>query len=358
MLLRTRSALPAALLVIALLRLPPAILYSAGRQPATVTVTVIDAGARYPLANADIIDLATNQHRFTDARGQTRLSWPTDAPLRLRVRQVGYQPLNRTLERAAVSDETTTFALSRVAYVISPVTATGHCVTTDDTVSLGLSVSVLDQLKQGAEKYDEFRRLYPFEATLERRTARVPETGPITYIVRENETFQSETWEPPYRPGNIVEYSSYASFNAPLLSLSMLADSVFWENHCFIARGIESYRGARAVRLEFSPITDLGGPDWMGAALLDSATSNLLRVEFHLANLDTRKGLRRLEGYQTFSSPSPFVIIPDSIGAVWWTRETSSDDPDLGRPDFAQSLHIESLKYRQAKPPENQRIRR
>jgi hypothetical protein len=132
LLLRTRPALAAALLVLSLLRLPPAILYSAGRQPATVTVTVIDAGARYPLANADVIDLATGVHRFTDARGQTRLSWPTDAPLQLRVRQVGYQPLKRTLERAAVSDETTTFALSKVAYVISPVTATGHCVTTDD----------------------------------------------------------------------------------------------------------------------------------------------------------------------------------------------------------------------------------
>src|SRR2546430_1494164 len=83
------------------------------------------------------------------------------------------------------------------------------------SASLGLSVAVLDQLKQGAEKSDESRRLYPFEATLERRTARVPETGPVTYIVRENETFQSETWEPPYRPGNIVEYSTYASFNAP-----------------------------------------------------------------------------------------------------------------------------------------------
>ena len=352
-----RSALAAALLFIALLRFPSAILHSAGRQPATVTVTVIDAGARYPLANADVIDLATGQHRFTDQHGQARLSWPSDAPLRLRVRQVGYQPLKRTLERAAVSDEATTFAMSKVAYVISPVKATGHCVTTDDSASLELSVSVLDQLKQGAEKYNEFRLLYPFEANVERRTARIPETGSVTHILQENEKFQSETWELPYRPGDIVEYSRYSSFNAPVLSLSTLGDSVFWDNHCFIARGIESYRGIRAVRLEFSPITDLQGPDWMGAALLDSATSNLLRVEFHLVNLDAAKGLRRLDGYQTFSSPSPFVIIPDSIAAIWWTREMSNDDRDSGRPDFAQSLHIDSLKYRKAKPPENQTTR-
>ena len=348
----TRSALAGALLLVALMRLPPAILHSAGRQPSIVTIRVINATLRFPLANADVIDLTSGQHRFTDEYGQARLPWPSDGRLRLRVREVGYQPIQRTLSRAAASDESTTFALSKVAYVISPVKATGHCVTTDDSASLALSVSVLDRLKQGAEKYNEFRRLYPFEASVERRTARVPENGPVTHILRENEKFQSETSEPPYRPGDIIEYSRYGSFNAPLLYLSTLGDSVFWDNHCFIARGVESYRGARAVRLEFSPITDLQGPDWTGAALLDSATSNLLRVEFQMVNLDAQKGLRRLEGYQTFRSPSPFVIMPDSVAAIWWTRGTSNDDRDFGRPDFAQSLHFDSLKYRKAKPPE------
>lgn len=349
----TRSALAGALSLVALASLPSGTLDSAGRQPSTVTVTVIDAGARYPLANADVIDLASGQRRFTDERGQARISWPRDGQLRLRVREVGYQPVQRTLQRATASDEATTFALSKVAYVISPVRATSHCVTTDDSASLALSVSVLDQLKQGAEKYNEFRRLYPFEATVERRTARIPERGPVKRIVRANEKFRSETWETAYRPGNIVEYSrSDGSFNAPILFLSTLGDSVFWENHCFIARGVESYRGARVVRLEFSPIPNLRGPDWRGAALLDSATSYLLRVEFHLVNLDPHKGLSRLEGYQTFGSPSPFVIIPDSVAAIWWTRERSNDDSNPERPDVAQSLHIDSLKYRKAKPPQ------
>jgi len=349
----TRSALAGALALAALMRLPSAIPYSAGRQPSAVVVTVIDAGARYPLANADVIDLASGQRRFTDEHGQARISWPSDGQLRLRVREVGYQPMQRTLQRATASHEATTFALSKVAYVIAPVRATSHCVTTDDSASLALSVSVLDQLKQGAEKYDEFRRLYPFEASVERRTARIPEQGPVKRVVRANEKFRSEVWEIPYKPGNVVEYSRRdRSFTAPVLFLSTLGDSVFWENHCFIARGVESYRGARAVRLEFSPIPNLRGPDWRGAALLDSATSYLLRVEFHLVNLDPRKGLSRLEGYQTFGSPSPFVIIPDSVTAIWWTRERSDDDSDPERPDVAQSLRIDSLKYRKAKPPQ------
>ena len=350
------STLAAVLVFTAFVRLPPAVLYSAGRQPSTVTITVIDAGARYPLVNADVIDLATGQRRFTDDRGEARLSWPSDGQLRLRVREVGYKPVQRTLQREKASDQATTFAMSKVAYMISPVLATSHCVTTEDSAAQALSVAVLDQLKQGAEKYNEFRRLYPFEASVERRTARVPESGPVKRIIRANETFRSETWDQAYRPGNVVKYGG-GTFNAPIFFLSTLGDSVFWENHCFIARGIEPYRGTRAVRLEFSPITDLREPDWAGAALLDSATSYLVRLEFRLVNLNPRKGLARLEGYQTFSSPSPFVVIPDSVAAIWWTRENSKDDPNPERPDVAQSLSIDSLKYRKARPPEYPTVR-
>ena len=350
-----RFALAAALILLALLRLPSAILYSAGRQPSTVTITVIDAGGRYALINADVIDLVTGQHRFTDQYGRVRLPWPSDGKLRLRVREIGYQPAHRTITRDAATAEATTVELSKVAYVISSVKATSHCVTTDDSASLALSVSVLDQLKQGAEKYNEFRRQYPFTASVERRTALVPETGPVKRILRENEKFKSDSWEEPYKPGDIVEYSR-DGFKAPILFLSTLADSVFWENHCFIARGIETFRDLRAIRLEFSPIPTLRGPDWTGSALLDSATSQLVRVEFRLVNLNQRLGLRRLEGYQTFRSPSPFVMIPDTVAAIWWTREEWIDDRNPDRPDVAQSLHVDSLEYRKAKPPLNQTI--
>ena len=351
------SALAAALFLVALLRLPSALLYSAGRQPSTVTITVIDIGGRYALTNADVTDLATGQHHLTNEYGQARLAWPSDGQLRLRIREVGYKPVTRTLQRDAASAEATTFALSKVAYVISPVQATSHCVTTDDSASLALSVSVLDQLKQGAEKYNEFRRLYPFVASVERRTALVPERGPVKRILREKEEFKSENWEQPYKPGDIVEYSR-DGFKAPILFLSTLGDSVFWENHCFIARGIETFRDQRAVRLEFSPIPTLRGPDWTGSAMLDSATSQLVRVEFRLVNLNADRGLRRLEGYQTFRSPSPFVMIPDTVAAIWWTREEWIDPRNPDRPDVAQSLHIDSLQYRKAKPPDNQTVRR
>jgi hypothetical protein len=319
-----------------------------GQQPSTVLVTVVDSGARYPLANADIVDLNTGQHRLTDEKGEARMAWTSDGQVRLRVREVGYQPQQRTLLRADTPNGAATFAMSRVAYVISPVKALSHCSTSADSTWLDLSLSALDQLKQGAEKYDQFRQHYPFEASVERRTAAIPREGDIKRIIVKQETFRSESWERKYKPGDIIQYYP-EGFTVPLLFLSTLGDSVFWEHHCFFAGAVESYRGARVVRLDFSPSNDVTGPDYEGTVFLDSATSHLLRVDFHVVNLRDRNGPRKLDGYMTFMSPSPFVMVPDTTGAVWWVR--GADHGDWGKPDYAQIMFLQGLKYRKGTPP-------
>jgi len=319
-----------------------------GQQPSTVIVTVVDSGARYPLANADIVDLTTGQHRLTDENGGARLAWPSDGQLRLRVRQVGYQPRQRTLVRADTPNGAATFAMSRVAYVISPVKAISHCSASADSTSLDLSLSALDQLKQGAEKYDQFRQHYPFEASVERRTAAVPREGDIKRIITKKERFRSESWERKYKPGDIIQYYP-EGFTVPLLFLSTLGDSVFWEHHCFLAGAVELYHDTRVVRLEFSPSTDVTGPDYGGTVYLDSATSHVLRVDFHVVNLRDHDGPRKLDGYMTFMSPSPFVVVPDTTGAEWWVR--GADHGDWGKPDCVQIMFLEGLKYRKQTPP-------
>ncbi|MGZ3330509.1 MAG: hypothetical protein ACXU9O_00525 [Gemmatimonadaceae bacterium] len=322
----------------------------ASGQPSTVLITVIDSSVRYPLANADVIDLGTGQHRFTDESGRARIAWPANGALLLKVREVGYQPRQRTLRQSEASGVTATFEMSRVAYVISPVKATSHCSnpSTADSGSLDLSVSALDQLKQGAEKYDQFLRHYPFDATIERRTAAVPERGELERVAVSSEKFSSDTWKPSYKPGDIIQYYRNG-LTVPLLFLSTLGDSVFWEHHCFLVGGVESYRGSRVVRLDFSPTTDVKGPDYGGTAFLDSANSSLVRVDFHLANPPERSGPKKLEGYITFTSPSPYVMVPDTTAAIWWMR--SADHGYWGKPDYAQTMHLQELSYRKEKPP-------
>jgi hypothetical protein len=134
-----------------------------------------------------------------------------------------------------------------------------------------------------------------------------------------------------------------------LLFISTLADSVFWEHHCFAARGFQTYHGDRVVRLEFFPTPDVDGPDYKRSAVLDSATSMLLRIDFQLANPPRRDGPTRLEGYTTFTSPSPFVVLPDTTAALWWL--TTPDKGAWGKPDYMQALYVKEIRYRKAKPP-------
>ncbi|HEV7387345.1 MAG TPA: hypothetical protein VGN73_01915, partial [Gemmatimonadaceae bacterium] len=316
-------------------------------QPSSVTVKVVDSLARYPLANADVIDLVTGQHRFTDERGQAVLTWPSSQQLRLRVRQVGYQPRQRTLDRGVAGTDAT-FEMTKVAYVLSTVRATSRCSIRDDTTSHDLSLAVLDQLKQGAEKYEEFRKLYPFELTVEHRIAAVPPDSQPPQIIATTEKFRSDNFEARYKPGDIIEYSR-GTFHVPILFLSTLADSVFWENHCFVASGSQTYNGQPIVRLDFSPRRDLITTDYEGSAFLDSATSYLRRVDFRLTNLYDRRGPNRLEGYITYTSPSPYVVVPDTTIAIWWVRKVGKDD--WGKPDYVQRLKTQELKYRKEKPP-------
>ena len=317
------------------------------QQPTSVPVIALDSLSRQPLPNADVTELTSGQTRITDENGRAYVAWPSNGKIVLRVRQIGYQPRQISIERGP-SSNSITIALNKIAYVLADVRATGRCSTQVDTTKLSLSALSLAQLKQAAEKFNDFRHAYPFETKLERRTAAVPPAGQIKRIVVSEEKYSSDKFQHRYRPGDVIE-RSYGDFTVPLLFISTLADSVFWDHHCFVARGFESYGGDRVIRLDFEPTADVDGPDYSGTALLDSTTSMLRRVEFRLANPPRRNGPTKLDGYTTFMSPSPFVVLPDTTGAVWWVNKP--DSGEHSKPDYMQLLFMKDLKYRRAVPP-------
>ena len=333
---------------------PPIPIAGPGHRTPELLVRVVEAVSQRPLVNAEVIDLASGQHRFTGVQGETQLEWPSSGQLRLRVRQIGFQFVERAFTRAADATapvDSVTVALDRVAYTLPEVVTTdaGRCATDAEPAAKLLSVSVLEQLRASAERYEAFRRAYPFRVEQERRTLQLEVDGKPHKALSRREHAYSDRWGDVYRPGRLIE-RSFIGFSIPILFLSTLADPVFWEHHCFVARGIETLNGARVVRLEFSPASNVKSADWEGAALVDSATSLLRRVEFRLTKLDERDQPRRLEGYTTFRSPSPLIVVPDSTAAIWW-RRGPTDDGQWGWPDVVQVMHVEELRFRKGKPP-------
>ena len=329
------------------------------RQPAPVLVRVIDGASRSPLPNAEVIDLASGSRRFTNADGEAGLTWPTAGPLRLRVRQVGFQPVERALDRpspqpsdsAAAGAAPVVVALTRVAFVLPNAftRADARCGERVDSTSALLTAAVLEQLRMGAERYEEFRKAYPFRVEQERRTLTLNGDSVAQREETSTEVATSDEWGDEYRPGRIIQRTP-SGFSVPILYVSALASPAFWENHCFAVRGLDSLGGERVLRVEFSPARGVKGAEWAGRALVDSATSVLRRVDFHLAGLRDGDMPRRLAGYTTFRSPSPFVFIPDSTVVHWWRYRGPDRDGRWGVPDVQQVVHVQSLTFVNAPP--------
>jgi hypothetical protein len=339
--------LPASGLVITLVALSAS--PSLNAQSAGVLVRVVDDVSQRPLPNAEVIDRVNGTRRFTNEAGEAQV--PRGAlDLALRVRQLGYQFLDRVIPPGV---DTASFELTRIAYVLPAVhtTATNVCDVETDSAAALLSAAVLAQLRQGAERYEQFRKAYPFRVRLERRSGNILSHGDVRPTRANLESEHSDRWGERYVPNRIVERGGGIGFSVPILFLSALADPVFWDRHCFSARGVESHGTARVVRLQFAPNRSVRTPDWEGAALVDSASSILRRVEFRLTGLKPGDLPRRLEGYTTFMSPTPYIVVPDTTTAIWWRRNVPHAGP-WGHADAVQRISLKAITFLKTTPPE------
>jgi hypothetical protein len=352
-------ALPAAGVVASSARRPTRSAASASRSaevatplPTVVVVHVVDSASGRPLPNAEVA--APPVRRLTDVDGNARFPWPADGQLRIRVRQLGFRYAQRTLHRGTsptAREDTVVVALQTAAFALPQVVtqAPARCEAITDSAALALSLSSMELLRFGAEQYGTFRGAYPFSVTLARRTVRnTALSGPR--VEETKETAESETYGDDYHPGQVL-LRIPKGYYVPVLFVSTLADTAFLRRHCFVAKGVETREGRRVVRLDFAPSRDVREVDWAGTAWIDSAASVLRRVDFQLANLHVRGAPRRFEGYTTFSMPSPFIAVPDSTVAWWWTQTRPSPTDDKFTADMLQFISTRDLAYKGPKPP-------
>ena len=320
--------------------------------PTMLVVHVVDSASRRPLPNAEVTAAPTR--RLTDADGNARFPWPADGSLRVRVRQIGYRYVDRTLHRSkslTAREDTIVVALQTSAFALPQMVtqADVRCDASPDPSSLALSTSSMELLRFGAEQYNSFRATYPFYVTLARRTVRSAALkGPRVEETRE--VAESESYGDVYKPGQVL-LQIPTGYYVHVLFVSTLADSVFWDRHCFAAKGVESRDGRRVIRLDFTPARGIRETEWEGSAWIDSAASVLRRVDFRLVNVRERRAPKRFEGYTTFAVPSPYIAVPDSTVAWWWTDTTPTPTDDQFTADVLQFLTMRELAYKYERPP-------
>jgi hypothetical protein len=325
---------------------------SHARLPSTLLVRVLDSRSSAPLPNAEVT--ALGRSTLTDARGQVRILWPPEGELMVRVRQLGFRYVQRTVQRSTsptATEDTLTIPMQRAAFALPQMSTVARARCRDEDANApptALSESAMELLQFGAEQYGTFRRRYPFALTVERRTELASAYTHMPRRQKSEELTTADEWGDRYFPGHVLQRTGAQSWFVPLLFVSALADSAFWARHCFVARGMETHEGRRVIRLDFSPARDVHEAEWEGAAWIDSAASVLARVEFRLTNLHDYGGPRRFEGYTVFTTPSPFIARPDSTVA-WWTA-TGSATYTPGR-DSRQALVIRDVRYLKEEPP-------
>lgn len=327
------------------------------RLPAALLLRVVDSATRAPVPNAEVT--ASGRRGLTDASGEVRILYPEDGALQVRVRQLGFRYVDRAFHRDPASradEDTALVALVRVGWALPQVVvrAERRCRENGDPARLPLSHASMELLRFGAEQFENFRRTYPFDVTMERRT-RSTTPGRLRQPKVEMDTTASNAWGDRYTPGKVVIENGRDEYFVPLLFVSALADSAFWDRHCFVARGVESRDGRRLIRLDFSLTLDVRDPDWEGSAWLDSARSVLARVDFRLTNLQHAAGPEQFEGYTVFSTPTPFIAMPDSTMARWTTGVPSGPYGEMRHSGGMQTLVIREVAYRGRRPPANDR---
>lgn len=328
---------------------------SAPRLPTTLLVRVVDSVSRSPLANAEVS--SPRLRRLTDAEGSVRFIWPEGGAISIRVRQIGFRHADRTLRRGtspSATEDTVVVVLARATFALPQVvtTADARCAERLDSAALALSSSSMELLRFGAEQYNAFRATYPFSVVLNRRTVRNQAVYTGSRIEENRETAESETYGDVYAPGRVL-LRTRAGYYVPVLFVAAMADSAFWDRHCFAARGVQSRDGRRVIRLDFAPARGVREIEWAGSAWIDSAASVLRRVDFRLVNVNVRdQGVpKRFEGYTTFAVPSPYIAVPESTVAWWWSRTEPSPRDDKYSADVLQFLTTQGVSYRRGTPP-------
>jgi hypothetical protein len=207
-------------------------------------------------------------------------------PVRLEVRQVGYQPWDSTLD---VGDEAVVVRVEmrRVTVRLAAITIAGDAACDspgppDAAREPGLSALFTD-LHLNAERHRLLADEYRYRYRIERRiTLELSDGSSATRLLDTLERRSEDRWR--YRPGRVVTRPRGRAPLVHLPELADLADPVFVANHCFRFAGMDSLGGGGLVRVDFSPAAALTTPDIGGSAWLDSAGHQLRRLEVRVTN--------------------------------------------------------------------------
>ena len=255
----------------------------------TLTGTVKAEATGQPLPYSTVTIDPIGLERFTDQTGVFVLYAVHPGKYKVRVRQLGYVPLDTTITVNA-EHINPIFALTRVANTLADVQVSAPprmCIVPEENgfVADPELATILGEARKNAERERLLRRTYPFEFKLAQQHDTYDTRDSTHRVVYDTTTFRSDDdWR--YRKGRVVSGDRSKVFGdvrvMRLPTLIDFADTRFLTAHCFKYAGISEEDTIPTHRLDFAPLPEIVAPDVEGSIFIDSATYLIRRAEFRL----------------------------------------------------------------------------
>ena len=322
----------------------------------TLTGKVIAEATGAPLPYSTVIIDQIGKERFTDQTGTFIYFAVPAGKYRLRVRQLGYTPIDSTLQLSA-TNANPVFAMVRIPSTLADVNVSApvrRCIVPEENgyVDDADLTTVLGEAKKNAQRERLLRRTYPFEYKLAQAHDTYDMLNSTHSVVYDTITFRSDDiWN--YRKGKVVSPDRSKIFGEVrvmrLPTLTDLADDRFLLAHCFKYAGVYDDEGTPTHRIDFAPLPEIVTPDVEGSIFLDSATYLIRRAEFRLTKGGSIKPpILGMTVTTTYRKILPNIALFDEIRSVQpLPPKTLEDHPT----EFRQTQNLLAFHFLYGGPP-------
>lgn len=285
--------------------------------------------------------------RFTDSGGAFLFGGVPPGEYRLRVRRLGYRPVDMPIS-VADSSLTLRVTMPRIEVMLSAVriTALRKCTApgAPDPVRHRELATVFEQLRDNAARYRLAAARHPFTYDVERRFVATRHDG-ARVTERVDTVLTRGDVGMRYAPGRLIArvmVNGRYERQLHIPTLPDLADSAFIAAHCFSFAGMEDLAGVPHVRVDFLPHEKIREPDITGFALLDRESYQIRRLTLTLTRpRQAARGIAGMSVTTVFREIAPPIVVVDTITAVT-TFDPSARGPFRERTELQRLVDFHS----------------
>ena len=322
-----------------------------GAQSGHLTGHVIDkvAGLVLPFSGVSVVGQSID--RLTSESGVFHLDVPAGT-IRLRIRHVGFTPVDTQVVVRANDTTRVTIELVRIPVTLAAVRVTDEaCRSPGAPTASDALAQVFQQLQLNAEQFRLVSSQYPFASTVERRfshlveepkarqksdSARSADTVEVVTKTDSIDIPSDQKWH--YKPGEIIVVAGASvlgvRYAVMIPTLAVFADPQVVKYHCFHDAGEATVDGQTFRRVDFRAAESIRDPDIDGTMYLDPATYVSRRSVISLS----KQSPRYTSSYDSVIVETTFDELVTGVPVITWTTGRNVLMRDAGRPNRRNNL--------------------